>query len=301
MKMRIFHNRAKKETKSLETILIDAGLDPSDKINQERLAFEFPKEFSFKDHEFKEKVIYLFNRHDFNAYSQADRKKKKAVRNIYQKACNRHLVDNYNWPKKTTNGLTKFISLPAYNTHDFKYYMNNKIELVKEFPKLIMRGAFQGLELFVASCHLGNYPARFVDALAPFLNIKRKTLTRLNILYNAAMLAVEGSTSYGMLVHLYNDPLFTDSSIVSIIKDVARTVVYGGFIIHTGIRAFETISRPYYNEFENTHTSSYSTATSYNPVQALPTAAAVIYDLKTKKKEKKQTKEGKTINTNKIN
>jgi hypothetical protein len=89
-----FQKKAKKERKSLEEILVNAGLDPNEQINIERLAFEFPKKFSFKDPELKTRVLYLFNKNDFKIYSQSDRKKKRAVRTIYQRKCYNDLVKN---------------------------------------------------------------------------------------------------------------------------------------------------------------------------------------------------------------
>lgn len=333
----------RKKPVSLEQMLINANLDPNSEINKQRLAFEFPEDFDFKEPEFKKDVLYLFNRHEFyvgheidetlrnadfflkkkakkealmleynlseksanklssllcwnlyvshlfnrkefHSYAKKDKLRKKAVRNIYQKKAEKYLVNHHKWPKKITERTTKGLSLPAYNEKDLDFYLDNTSELVKDFPKLAKRGTFQGLEILSACSVIGNYPARFANPTAKFLNIKRKTMTRLNILYDIGMFVIEYGPAYAMAKDISENGIFDGDNVWVDITKMLGYVYYG---IHMITRTAQIPIRTYFNEVKDKHLASYATANSPNPLMAVTTIPPIMYDYIITRKEKK--------------
>ncbi|MFA6073153.1 MAG: hypothetical protein WC758_03500 [Candidatus Woesearchaeota archaeon] len=269
------HELFRKQAFSLEELILNSGMDPLSDINKKRLAFEFPNEFSFKDSEFKKEILYLFNRDEFSTKSKSDKLKKKAIRNIYQTKCKNYLVNKFNWPESLTNNITKALSLPAYIDKDFNYYINHKKELSKDALKIITRGIYQGSEIISASIFIGNYPERFAKPTAKFLNIKRKTMTRLNIIYDISMLVIESGALYGMTREVVEHGLFDNENIA---VDAVKMLGYSYFLVHTLIRAIQVPVRIVYSEFKDKHIPSYATATSPNIGMLIITAPPIIYD-----------------------
>lgn len=274
----------------------DLTLDPE--LERERKNFKFPKDFSFKDEKFRQKVDHLYGKKHFeiNYFSrlkeelpkilksrdheelgdilltlltlgQKERKIKKAVRAEYQEKCKEYFVEQHHWPESVAKLTSKVIGLPKCTER-----------------KTIVGYAFSAFPAAIA----GNLPKRYVEPISKLMNVERKFLTSTSIAYDIANLAVFGSVAYALWT---GEPHREDIiekmyGALNIGKDVFKYMI----TLNVATRALEIPVRLGYYIKDKSHTYSPASFFPLNPnfIDGIPFTYLLRHDTVMKVREKKQ-------------
>lgn len=213
-------NETSKETNTEKLSSIDDLLNNSENetLDQKRARFKFPKDFSFKNPEFRNYVISIYGRNNFN-WKELGRSEKKRVRHDYQEKCKDYLVEFYEWPEPIARITSRMIGLPKHKPH----------------KNILGRSLDFGIDAIA-----GSMPERYAKPIAKLMNENLEVLTKRSIIFDAFQIGIVGAIAYSFWTG-DNDPglLERTYTAIGVGKDVLKwwfTVAEGLRIIEVGVR-----------------------------------------------------------------
>jgi hypothetical protein len=250
---------------------LDLILDPL--LEEERKNFRFPKDFSFKDEEFRLKMDRLYGKKQFEIHYMAKLKElipllfksktseeledniynvltigykeraiKRIVRANYREKCKEYFIEYHHWPKPVAKLTAKIVGLPRCREH------KTKIGYVfSTFP----------------AAFAGNLSKRYAEPIAKLMNVERKFLTASSIGYDVINFALSGYLAYKLwtgephrediIEQMYNA--------LNLGKDVFKYMVTA----NAATRLLEIPVRTFYYIKDKTHTYSPASLFPLNP------------------------------------
>jgi hypothetical protein len=224
-------------------------------IEEQRANFKFPKEFSFKDEEFRAKIDHLYGRKHFeihygarlkelipqlvksktmqefkeNSYNilhigQVERKEKRKVRKDYETKCMDYIIEHYHWSKGVAKATSKVIGLPNCKEH-----------------KTLVGYAL----LFTPASFAGNLSEKYEKPIAKLMNVEERFITISSIVQDAVSLGIVASWAYNLWTGSNESGGLIEKTVEHIYSHIGigKDILKYALTINAGVRALEIPTR----------------------------------------------------------